>query len=281
MSALDINSLRAKLRELQSGSGKAERDAVLWKPSAGDNIIRVVPLDSHPSNPFTELYFIYFPNRTYLSPISFGEPDPISEFGEKLRAGGGLSKEEWNETKKFIPQRRTFLPIIDRKNPDGVRFWAFGKTVYANLIEIMSDPDYGDITDIKEGRDLKIKFTPKEASDTGFAKTAVRASGKTSLLSADSAEVKKWTTNQPDLLSIYQRYSYDELKQILDTFINGPRNVPTGLPTPELKSPSAIEDSEWGDDDTEERTSTRGSSLKSGSTDVEKEFASIFDDDEN
>ena len=83
---LDLSALRAKLNELK---GVAAKNDILWKPTEGENLVRIVPLQITPDNPFIELYFHYLGNKTYLSPMSFGEPDPIAELADTLRAGGG------------------------------------------------------------------------------------------------------------------------------------------------------------------------------------------------
>lgn len=268
--ALDLAALKAKLNELK---GNAARTEVLWKPAEGENLIRIVPLATNPDNPFTELYFHYLGNKTYLSPTSFGEPDPIAEFADELRSGGGLSKEDWKETKKFVPNRRTFVPIIDRKHPElGIRFWAFGKTVYEEILAVMADPEYGDITDAQTGRDIKVIFTPQEKSDTSFAKTAIRVSPTQKALTKDADELKKWLNEQPDLLALYKRMSYDELKGVLTKFVNG------GSAGEAPRAVVSKTDDNWGA--AQETTSPSAAKAKTGSkktaADVEDEFASLF-----
>ena len=52
---------------------------------------------------------------------------------------------------------RSYAAVVVRgEESEGVRLWAFGKQVYQNLLNVMLDPDYGDITDIKEGHDIKV-----------------------------------------------------------------------------------------------------------------------------
>ena len=54
---------------------------------------------------------------------------------------------------------RTFKPVIVRgEESEGVKFWGFGKTAYQELLSIIIDPDYGDITDPKNGRDITLEF---------------------------------------------------------------------------------------------------------------------------
>ena len=218
MSSLDIKAVREKFNSL---SNKTRTSDIIWKPIDGTNHIRIVPLATEPSYPFIEASFYYFGNRTYLSPSTFGEADPILDFCLKLREGGNLEREAWNETKKFFPKTRTFVPIVVRgKEAEGVKFWGFGKTVYKELLSIMGDPDYGDITDPHAGRDIKIEFTPKDKSDTDFPKTAVRASPRQTPITADKELLNKILTVQPNLFDAWEKHSYDELKEVLEKFLS-------------------------------------------------------------
>lgn len=267
--ALDLTALRAKLNELNRVNTK---DNILWKPTKGPNTVRIVPLKSAPDNPFIELYFHYLGNKTYLSPLSFGERDPIAEFADQLRAGGGLSKEDYRETKKFVPQRRTFVPVIDRNKPqDGVRFWAFGKTVYSELLSVMADPEYGDITDPQAGRDIKVEFTPQEESDTGFAKTSIRIAAKETALTKDAEQLEKWLTEQPDLMSLYKRLSYDELSTVLKVYIEGPSAAPAASKAP-------IQSNDDWDEPSESPSAAKAKATpkNKASAQIEDDFETLF-----
>lgn len=233
--ALDLNALKAKLGSL---ANKPRSSDVLWKPQEGENRIRIVPLVGHPDNPFIEAYFHYLGNKTYLSPLTFGEADPIEEFAQSLRAQGNLNKEDWNNTKKFIPKLRTFAPVIVRgKESEGVRFWGFGKTTYQELLGYIADPEYGDIVDALRGRDIKVEFTPAAKTKTGFNQTSLKIGTQQTPITSDKDLLKKILEVQPDLFDLYKRQSYDELKQVLNTFL-----------TPNPSNPqqfSAKPDDEW------------------------------------
>lgn len=211
--ALDMNAALSKLRALQ---GKKGSD-ILFKPEEGETKVRIVPLKSNPSFPFIQLYFHYNLNgKTYLSPLSFGERDPLAEFSDELVSGGNLSKEDYKAAKQFYPTLRTYVPIVVRgKESEGIKYWAFGKQIYEQLLTIMTDEDYGDITDVKEGRDIKIKFTPQEKSDTSFAKTEIMVVPAQTPLSKDKAEVEKLLNEQPDLMETFTKVSYDDLANAL------------------------------------------------------------------
>mgnify|MGYP001291888018 CR=1 FL=1 len=217
-SSLDLTALRAKLNEL---SNKTKVSDILWKPQEGTNVIRIVPLKAHPENPFIEAHFHYLGGKTYLSPLTYGEADPIEEFCQSLRGEGGLSKEDWAQTKKFAPKLRTFVPVVVRgKESEGVRFWGFGKTTYQELLSYIADPEYGDIVDPTLGRDIKVNFTPAEKSPTTFPQTGIMISPKQTALSADKELIKKLLEVQPDIFDVYKRLSYEELKAVLDKFLS-------------------------------------------------------------
>ena len=73
--ALDINAIRSRLNKLQNTQRKSDN---LWKPTPGKHQVRIAPYKFDKDNPFIELYFHYnINNKTYLSPASFGRPDPI------------------------------------------------------------------------------------------------------------------------------------------------------------------------------------------------------------
>ena len=89
-------------------------------------------------NPFIELYFHYdLGGKNYLSPISFGRPDPIEEFIQKLKGTG--SKDDYRLGKKVDSENENLcLPVVVRgEEGQGVKFWGFGKTVYQELLSII------------------------------------------------------------------------------------------------------------------------------------------------
>lgn len=233
--ALDIAALRAKLNSFQ---GQGERTTAFWKPTEGKTVVRIVPLSDRPENPFSELYFHYLGNKTHLSPITYGNRDPIAEFADDLRSDG--SRESYQQARAFMPKLRTYVPVIVRGEEDqGVRFWSFGKTVYQELLSIIADPDYGDITHIENGRDITVTYIPQEKSDTNFAKTSVMAKPNQTPLSDDPRLVKEWTTHQPDLRSLHKEPSFEELSVFLKRFLDpdGAVDAPDESVTQQVTTP--------------------------------------------
>jgi gp32 DNA binding protein like len=216
---LNLSALKAKLNEFTKNTN---RDDSIWKPTEGKTVIRIVPWKENKENPFIELFFHYMGNKTYLSPTTYGNRDPINEFAEMVAKGGdeGPSKDSWVQSRAFRPKLRTYMPIIVRGQEDkGVRFYSFGKTVYQEILSYIADPDYGDITDITNGRDIVVEYIPQEKSDTSFAKTMVRPKPNPSPLADSAVQIEKLLTDQPDLKLLFKEPTFAELNAALADYL--------------------------------------------------------------
>ena len=80
---MDISQIKSRLTQLQSQTSTTKN---IWKPEPGKQVVRIVPYKHNKANPFIELFFHYNlgNNKTYMSPVSFGRPDPVQEFADKL-----------------------------------------------------------------------------------------------------------------------------------------------------------------------------------------------------
>ena len=215
--AINLDAIKSRLNKLQN----TQRTTVeLWKPAPGKHTIRLVPYKFNKENPFIELYFHYnINNKSYLSPMSFGRPDPIVEFADKLKRMG--DKEDWKAAKKMEPKLRTFVPVLVRgEEGEGVRFWGFGKTVYQEILGYMADPDYGDITDPNEGRDITVEVVSAEDSGTSYPVTTIRVKPKETPLAASKEDTDKYLNSQKEITELYSELTYAELKNVLEGWLN-------------------------------------------------------------
>jgi hypothetical protein len=213
----NIDAIRARLNKLQGTQKTADS---LWKPTVGKHQIRLVPYKFNKDIPFIELYFHYnINNKSYLSPASFGRPDPIVEFAEKLKRMGG--KDDYREAKKMEPKLRTFVPVIVRgQESEGVKFWGFGKTVYQELLGYFADPDYGDLSDPINGRDIVVDYAAAEGG-ASYPTTTIRVKPTTTKLHENDEKIKELIGNEKEITTIYSELSYDELKKILENWLAG------------------------------------------------------------
>lgn len=214
---MDISLALKRFQSLQNNTKKSDS---IWKPENGKSVVRIVPYKFNKSNPFIELFFHYnINNKTYLSPVSFGRPDPIVEFAEKLKRTG--STDDWKAGKKMEPKLRTFAPVIIRgRENEGVKFWGFGKTVYQDILAYIADPDYGDITDAMTGRDIILEVSSPEESGNTYGQTKIRVKPNPSKISDDSEAFKTALENQKEITELYQEMSYSELKSVLENWLN-------------------------------------------------------------
>ena len=218
---MDLSRIKNRLSNLQTTNNQKSH---LWKPSPGRQQIRIVPSKFDKDYPFIELYFHYGINgKSILSPKSFNEKDPILEFGEKLKLSG--NKDDYLMSRKLTPKLRTYSPIIVRgEEVEGVRYWGFGKMVYQELLSIMSDEDYGDITDPKLGRDVVIEFKTAEETGKSFTTTQIRVKPNQSQLNEDENVVKRWLEEQKSVKDLFKHYSYDEMNELMNNWLD---NVPS------------------------------------------------------
>lgn len=241
--AMDLSAIKSKLNALQNqnkGTQKRDMSLILWKPTVGKHSVRIVPAMWDKSNPFKEVQVHYgIGNRTMISLVNFGEKDPIVEFAKQLAQTG--DKDNWMMSRKLEPKMRVFTPVIVRGEEEkGVRLWEFGKQIYAELLSLADDPDVGDYTDVIQGRDITIETTGPETNGTSFNQSKVRVRTKVTPLSEDPAEVEKWLNNQPEVLSIFKKYSYDEMKESLLSWLH-PEEQAEATPAPAAAAPTTEE----------------------------------------
>jgi len=215
---MDLNAIKNRLSQLQTTNNRTSN---LWKPQPGTQVLRIVPYKFNKDNPFIELYFHYdLGGKNYLSPISFGRPDPIEEFAQKLKSTG--SKDDYRLGRKIEAKMRTFAPVMVRgEETQGVKFWGFGKTVYQELLSIIADPDYGDITDPVNGRDVAVEFKTAEETGKSFPSTSIRVKPNQTPITEDASVLESIKETQKNITEIYQERSYDELTQALNDYLNG------------------------------------------------------------
>jgi len=219
---MDLEALKSKLDGLQQKTNvgqKRDYSLTFWKPSLGKQQIRIVPSVFTPKNPFTELKFYYgITNKVMISPLNYGEKDPIALFATKLRSE--YNKENYMLAKKLDPKNRIFVPVVVRGEEEkGVRLWQFGKQVYEELLSLAVDEEIGDYTDIVNGRDMTVETVGPESTGTPYNKSSIRVKMKESPLSTKADEVTLWTTEQPDPNAEFKRFTFDEMKLALEKWL--------------------------------------------------------------
>ena len=230
---MDLSVIKQKLAASQNKGVKREKidyTTIFWKPKAGKHQVRILPSKFDKSNPFREVYFHYgFSKGPILALTNWNEKDPIVEFAKSLRKSA--DKEDWQLAKKVEPKLRYFVPVLVRGEEEkGARLWEFGKLIYDQLLGIAADEYYGDYTDITDGRDFTIDAVEDVVAGRKGIKCGIRVKPKTTPISEDANLVNKVLEEQPDIFSINKHYSFDELKDLLDKWLNPDSEEDTETP---------------------------------------------------
>lgn len=242
---MDLNLAKQKLAAAQNKGNqtreKIDYTKIFFKPKPGKYQVRILPSKYDKAWPIREVQFHYgFAKGPILALSNWGEADPIADFAKQLRKSA--DKEDWQLAKKIEPKSRFFAAVVVRGEEHlGARLWEFGKLTNDQLVGIAADDDYGDFTDITDGRDFTIEATEDVVAGRKGIKCNIRVKPKTTPISEDAALVTKLLDEQPDILGINRKYTYDALKDILTKWLNPEDEAAT-------ESPIASKDEEEEDD---------------------------------
>lgn len=270
--AIDLEAIKRRVAELNGTAPRKMSSVQLWKPTVGEYKIRGLPWkDADAATPFKERWFYYIGNNAgILAPNQFGKPDPINDLIRKLYSSGKPADKE--QAKKLQPKMRAYMPVIVRGEEDkGVQVWSFGKLVYQRLLSFYLDSDVGDILDVTDGFDLKVTLTQQPGKQ--FMDTTVDAARKSSKLSQDDEQAQKWVTSIPDLDDMYKLKSPDEIKAILNSWLNG--DVPPEAASP---GPGTTRGPKKVDDLDELISEVRPDAKKQADTKAKKSLDDAFED---
>lgn len=224
---IDLSKVKNTLNQMESKGNKWNNNGPkpweknIHKLTPGKYNLRIVPLKDSADWPFITIKQYYKFGGVYTSPTSYDETavDPIMDFAKGLYS----SKDETKKglAKKISPTTRYYVAAIIRGREDeGVKFWGFGWKIYKQLITILDDADYGDITDVKTGRDLKLVVQSKEQTGNDYGETTFTMSPNTTPLSSDKEEIKLWLNTQPSMEETFPPAKSEVLEKVLDKYMN-------------------------------------------------------------
>ena len=215
---IDLNKMRQKHSALTNKGGNTNNET-FWKPEEGINNIRIVCPKN--GDPFRDYLFHYRMgadgNTTMISPRTFGRTDPIAEFGNQLWNEGTDESKEM--ARKFFPRMRVFAPVVVRGEEEkGVRLWGFSKTTYEALLRLVIDPEYGDITDVHTGTDIRVDYGKKAGQM--YPTTEIRPMRKTSALADSDDAINGLLETVPNFGELFPETTYDQAHQLLQETLN-------------------------------------------------------------
>ena len=218
--AIDFNKMKQKQSALQ-GNGNSTQNA-FWKPQDGDQSIRIVcPEDG---DPFKQFYFHYNlgKNPGFLcSKKMHGKDCPVCNFAwstyNDAKAAGDTETLKFCKT--LFAKERFFSPVVVRGAEDqGIKLWGYGKTAYGELIGLVTNPDYGDITDTDGGTDLTINYGKPPGAQ--FPVTKITPRRRPSALMGNSDDTIRIMDSMPSFVENFNSKTTEEIDTILSEFLN-------------------------------------------------------------
>ena len=237
--AIDIKKMREKLNKLNDKSGKG-KTTQYWKPiENADSSIRIVPTED--GDPLKEYYFHYLRSEKKFQSVlcpkkNYGENCPMCDLVSKLYKEG--DEESRKMAKDMSAKQRFFSPIVVRGEEEkGVQLWGYSKTIYEELLKLMLNPEYGDITDQDEGLDLVVSSSKKAGKM--FAETSLTPKRKSSPLASRKELITEIVNHGTDFDNLFERKTASQVAEILDNFLKG-----GGDEGGEVSEPASSDDAE-------------------------------------
>jgi hypothetical protein len=230
MSAFNNTMFQSIKDALSKGEGESSNTSYneILKTTPGNTYtVRLLPYAKDPKNTFFHYYnhgWVSFASGQYvqaLSPITFGERDPIAEERFRiLRTGTEDEKEKVGAIKRLEKYLVNVYVIDDPSNPDNngkVKMLRYGKQLHKIIMEAIEGEDAEEfgprIFDLgPNGVSFKIKCENQGEYPT-YVSSRFTTSGK---LNISDTEQQKIYDSVYDLTKVFTLKSYDDLKQMLD-----------------------------------------------------------------
>jgi len=190
MAGVDLTRLNQVAAEIGTGDGGGWAYKRL-KLVEGKTVIRMLPPFEGRDGLFfarvMESFNVGPSGKKIIPPSQFGLPDPLMDEIQRLKASG--DKASLKRANSMVAKKRAHIWVIVRSvngavndaetgqswESYGPQLWSISNWLLGDIISIFNDPDYGDITDIDNGRDLNIDYIPKEKTVNGFPDWKFRA----------------------------------------------------------------------------------------------------------
>lgn len=226
---MDLDKMKDKLDGLK-GDDDGDDNVLqnFWKPETdgGTHKVRIFPTeDGDPFKEFDIHYLDHPDHKPFMCPKrNFNEDCALCQVVSEL-----YDKGDDDQARDLSAASRVYSPVVVRgEEEEGVRWWNYSPTVEEQILEIVVDPEYGDVTDKEEGFDLKVK---KEMSDQRIngrriPKTTVNASRFPSPTVSDEDDeldedrFEEMKEGAVDIRELLIRYDYEDTKEAFNDYMN-------------------------------------------------------------
>lgn len=170
---VDIEKLRKKLaqskQESQWSNNTSNQNVKWYSIKVGRNTVRILPPKDGAEDFYSEVYVHYNlgtdGRKQIVCPNHMkGEPCPVCELVDELFKG---DQEDIKQARKLKAKKKYYYNVLDTsldendENFGEVMVMSTGVTIFEDILSIICDPDFGDITDPDTGRDLIINRSGK------------------------------------------------------------------------------------------------------------------------
>jgi hypothetical protein len=223
---LDLKKIQSRLDSVKSNN---KAGGSFWRPKDGQQVIRIVPTAD--GDPFKDYWFHYNLGEEQRSGVlcpkkNHGEECPICDFKDQLwkEYNATQDTDTLKMAKDMTPRQRFFSPVLVRtEEAEGIRIWGYGKEAYTSLLNLVLNPEYGDITDTDAGTDLTLTYGKPPGAN--FPKTTLTPRRRASVLCDEAVggdtECSRLLENIPNFEVLFPVKSLEDVQSILDSFMTG------------------------------------------------------------
>jgi hypothetical protein len=150
------------------------------------------------------------------------------------------------------------------------------------LLGIADDEDYGDYTDVNEGRDFTVETIIGDIGGRQGLKSSIRIKPKTSPLSTSKLDIEAWLEEQPDILEVQSAYkmTFDKMKETLQHFLNPEDESDEVIDEVEEVVEAPKNDLPWDDDEKPAKSGNYEIKTPVKKSKADK-FEALFEEDED
>jgi len=269
-----LDMLSAMKQDKEGGKAK------FWSPGGnfeGTKTIRILP----PLKKLNERVFYFSHKVHFIGGMPFEdleqtiydengklihepEPDPVNAFVKNLYRGAEKGSDEWKlaSTLKFRQRYISRIIVRDRENPNSEIqpvFYEYGPTIYNILYHIMTETDFGNIVDPKNGRDFSL--TKTGIGRQSKYETSTPSANQTSIFN-DATKLKEMFDNAMLMTysSLIEFHSREEKERALREFLGEDvtstktYSTPSVHRDPPVVQPDLTEDETFSADEIKEDT---------------------------
>jgi len=213
---INLDKIKQRKQALESKGGGNNN---FWRPQDGDQSIRIVPTPD--GDPFKDYFFHYNLGKTpgFLCPKkNFGDRCAVCDFAYKLYQEG--TPESVKLAKSFFARQRFFSPVLVRgEEESGVRVWGYGKMAYESLLNLVLNPEYGDITDTEAGTDLILNYGKPAGAQFPQTKLQPRRNPSELCTNITEEQCSELLDSIPDFDSLFERKTTADVETLLDEYL--------------------------------------------------------------